>query len=362
MPQENELQIPVITTRDLREMLDVLAAMENPPALMVYGAPGIGKTSILLDFSDPQKYDLRVKHLSRMDATDWSGIPKQGENQKFTEFLPISIFKPAEAGKRIVLFFDELNTATPQVLNAALDVILEKKGEGENAKLPQNTIILAAGNLGEEDGTMVEKLSSAVKTRMIQVRMKAEPKQWVEWAKSKSLHPSVIRFIEQNPRYLLDLAGFREELDQIATPRGWERVSHLVTLLEKKNSALLAQMVKGTVGKKVGKQFLAFLQNPHQGEDNWKQKIGQAAAYYSGNVADKTDNILFALTEAVNDGLKNGYDGCYKQAEKYATYLRQYPIHKAESSLFSGLDLTDLENYLVQHDYADVFDMIRGAR
>ncbi len=241
MAQPKELQIPVINTRDLRAMLDVLAAMDNPPALMVYGAPGIGKTSILLDFADPQKYDLRVKHLSRMDATDWSGIPQQGENQNFTEFLPISLFRPAENGKRIVLFFDELNTATPQVLNAALDVILEKKGEGKNAKLPADTIILAAGNLGEEDGTMVENLSSAVKTRMIQVRMEQEKPLWVEWAKSKQLHPSVIRFIEQNDEsYLLDLSAFRAELDQIATPRGWERVSQLVTLLEKKNKALLA--------------------------------------------------------------------------------------------------------------------------
>lgn len=362
MAQDKELQIPIITTRDLRAMLDVLAQMDNPPALMVYGAPGIGKTSILLDFADPKKYDLRVKHLSRMDATDWSGIPKQGDNQKFTEFLPISIFKPAEAGKRIVLFFDELNTATPQVLNAALDVILEKKGEGENAKLPPDTIILAAGNLGEEDGTMVERLSSAVKTRMIQVRMQAAPEQWVSWAEQKGLHPSVIRFIRQNPRYLLDLSAFRAELDQMATPRGWERVAQLVTLLEKENKALLAQMVVGTVGKKAGNLFLSFLKNPQAGEDNWKQNITKAAAYYSGNVAEATDDNLRTLTELVNDGLEQGYDTCYKRAEEYAKYFSNNPVYKAESSLFSGLDLSKLEAYLQQHKYTDVLEMIRGAR
>ena len=360
MAQDKELQIPIITARDLRAMLDVLAAMDNPPALMVYGAPGIGKTSILADFANPQQYDLRVKHLSRIDATDWSGVPKQGTDQAFTEFLPISIFRPAEQGKRIVLFFDELNTATPQVLNAALDVILEKKCEG--AALPADTIILAAGNLGDEDGTMVEKLSSAVKTRMIQVRMKEEPNQWVEWAKAKTLHPSVIRFIEQNPRYLLDLSAFRAELDQMATPRGWERVSQLVYKLESKNKALLAQMVSGTVGKKAAGQFLNFLRNPHEGADNWKQALTKAEVYYTGNVADATDTNLLALSELVNDGLKQQYGGCFEHAKKYAEYLRAHPVYKGESSLFGGLDLTELETYLQQHNYTDVWEMIRGNR
>lgn len=362
MAQQKDLQIPLITTRDLRAMLDVLADMDNPPALMVYGAPGIGKTSILLDFADPKKYDLRVKHLSRMDATDWSGIPKQGDNQKFTEFLPISIFKPAEEGKRIVLFFDELNTATPQVLNAALDVILEKKGEGENAKLPPNTIILAAGNLGDEDGTMVERLSAAVKTRMIQVRMEENPAQWLEWAQAKSLHTSVIRFIEQNPSYLLDLSAFREELDQMATPRGWERVSQLVEKLETKNRALLAKMVIGTVGKKAGDQFLAFLKNPHEGEDNWKQAITRAAAYYSGNVATSGDKHLCTLTRLVNEGLKQRYNTCYERAKEYAEYFTNHPVYCAESSLFGGLELAALENYLKNNHYATVLQMLRGGR
>ena len=360
MTQEKDLQIPIITARDLRAMLDVLALMDNPPALMVYGAPGIGKTSILADFADPKKYDLRVKHLSRMDATDWSGVPKQGSDQKFTEFLPISLFRPTTEGKRIVLFFDELNTATPQVLNAALDVILEKKCEG--ATLPKETIILAAGNLGDEDGTMVEKLSAAVKTRMIQVRMKEEPNQWVEWAKAKQLHPSVIRFIEQNPRYLLDLSAFRAELDQMATPRGWERVSQLVGKLESKNKALLAQMVIGTVGKKAGEMFLKFLRNPHEGADNWKQALTEAEVYYTGNVADTSDDNLRALTRLVNDGLKQKYDGCFEHAEKYARYFGTHPVFMGERSLFSGLDLTELENYLQQHNCTDVWKMIRGDR
>ena len=170
-----ERNIPEITPTELLEMLEALDRMPNPPALMIYGPPGVGKTTILNEFVKRKGYESRVKHLSRMDTTDWSGIPREGAG--YTEFLPISLFKPPiNAGKKIVIFFDELNTAQSGVLNAALDVILEKKGDsdtlGNLAKLPDNTIILAAGNLGpEEDGTDTAELSMAVKTRLVQLRL-----------------------------------------------------------------------------------------------------------------------------------------------------------------------------------------------
>ncbi|MGC8729674.1 MAG: ATP-binding protein, partial [Elusimicrobiales bacterium] len=204
---KNKANLPKITPQELSNMLRILDNMDNPPALMVYGPPGIGKTSILKEFAESKNYELRVKHLSRMDTTDWSGIPKMDKDQKYSEFLPISLFKKSD--RKIVIFFDELNTAMPQVLNAALDVILEKKADSEtfskDAELPKNTIILAAGNLGpDEDGTYVEELSMAVKTRMIQAILETDLKQWVSWAKNKKIHRKIIGYMNSINK-LIDL-------------------------------------------------------------------------------------------------------------------------------------------------------------
>ena len=357
-------QIPQITPHDLQRILQVLDKMSNPPALMVYGAPGIGKTSILKDFADKHNYDLRVKHLSRMDATDWSGIPKQGADQQFTEFMPISIFRPLQRGKqKIVVFFDELNTAVPQVLNAALDIILEKKGEGEKAKFPPNTIILAAGNLGlEEDGTYVEPLSAAVKTRMIQVRMEQKPEQWIAWAKERHLHKSVIDFIRKHHDLLIDLQGFKDDADQVATPRGWERVSDLLPLLEDKQDPLLKKMILGVVGKKAGEMFYDFyLQQYNEaqpGRREWLQHITQAEAFYSKHTADYTYVNFQKLTQLLNEGIRCEYDGWKQKADAYISFMAGFEIEPAMRSAFATEDLTDLVNYLRQQGYANIAEKL----
>jgi MoxR-like ATPase len=223
--------IPKVTPNELKEILEFLDKLDNPPALMIFGVPGIGKTTIVKKFAEEKGYELRIKHLSRMDPTDWTGIPKNDPNDPYTSFRPISLFRPSKDNKRIVIFFDEINTALPQVLNSALDVILEKRGDvetyGREAILPENTLIISAGNLGpEEDGTYVEEFSSAVKTRLIQVVLEQNIHDWIDWAEKNQIHPFVINFLKNHSEYLVDIDGFKQNLQQIATPRGWERVSN----------------------------------------------------------------------------------------------------------------------------------------
>jgi Cdc6-like AAA superfamily ATPase len=59
---KNKANLPKITPQELSNMLRILDNMDNPPALMVYGPPGIGKTSILKEFAESKNYELRVKH------------------------------------------------------------------------------------------------------------------------------------------------------------------------------------------------------------------------------------------------------------------------------------------------------------
>src|SRR3989339_925965 len=280
--------LPVVTPDDLKQLLCLLEAMDNPPALMVYGPPGVGKTTILKEFAeDPTRdYEVRVKHLSRMDTTDWSGMPKQGPDQKYTEFMPISLFKKTTK-KRLVIFFDELNTAMPQVLNAALDVILEKKADSEtfstDADLGESTIILAAGNLGpEEDGTQVEELSMAVKTRMVQVRLETNLSQWLKWAKSKKINPKVISYMDAEDK-LIDYSSFRNGEKQAPTPRGWERMSDMLYALENKvkcldkkdKKRLVETLAIGTVGARRGGDFFRhYYEEGLTAEEEFYQALG----------------------------------------------------------------------------------------
>ncbi|MFQ3675674.1 MAG: MoxR family ATPase [Endomicrobiia bacterium] len=349
-------QLPAITPKELKEMLNVLDELKNPPALMVYGVPGIGKTTIIKDFANEKNFELRVKHLSRMDTTDWSGIPKQSNDSKYTEFLPIYLFKPpAEEGKKIIIFFDELNTATPQVLNAALDVILEKKGD-YGAELPANTIIVAAGNLGEEDGTYVESLSSAVKTRLIQVRLEQKDvNDWLDWAGKNSIHKKVTDFIRENGiNYLIDLTGFQNNDDQIATPRGWERVSDFLKIYESNNGFpeneelkknILKHFIIGTLGNRVGEKFYNTYISIKDSLKEWESKINEYSIIYKGNVADQTPENICEMLKYVNSGLSNNYSDATQEAQRFTKYLVA-KLNSLDRNTFSNLSGKNIDSFL----------------
>ncbi len=279
-------QIPKITPSELQQILEFLDTLANPPALMIYGVPGIGKTTIVKKFATDKNYDLRIKHLSRMDPTDWTGIPSADSD--YTNFKPIGLFRPApKENQKIVIFFDELNTALPQVLNSALDVILEKRGDtdtyGEKAKLPENTIIVAAGNLGpEHDGTYVEEFSSAVKTRLIQVKLETNFNEWKKWAEQNSIEQVVIKFLELNPEYLIDIEGLKENIDQVATPRGWKRVSDYIKKYEECGKIeTLEKLILGTIGVKIGEKFMKFFNSFAYSNEEIKRKLQKYLDYFN---------------------------------------------------------------------------------
>lgn len=376
-------QIPEVSPKELKEMLEVLDKMDNPPALMVYGPPGVGKTSILNDFAADKKYEPRVKHLSRMDTTDWSGIPKQDDKSEYTEFLPIGLFKqPSKGYSRIVLFFDEINTAQPAVLNAALDVILEKKADegtyGKGATLPKNTVILAAGNLGEEDGTFIEELSTAVKTRMIQVKLGQDVPQWLEWAESKGVHESVRSFIKDSGLdTLLDINALKESVKQAATPRGWERVSDYIKTIysgdvkpgDAKKEDTLANLVCGTVGKKQGNLFVRHLERflgmaeGVTGIEDWNMSKAKVEAMFGMTLKDaKSSNINTAVT-IVEYGLENKMPGGEELAKNFITevleFLRkQNMLNPAELTALNNAKIVKLKEVIKEAGLKDLLKVI----
>lgn len=194
----------------------------------VWGKPGIGKSQAVKQIADSMGVDFIDLRLSQLESSDLRGIPvpdtQAGVSKWFPpEFLP---FKntPAFEGTAGILLLDELNRARNDVLQAAFQLVLDRKVG--MCELLDSWYIVAAGNLGEEDKTDVVELDSALKNRFIHFYVDVELKAWEEWASDAGVHSDVITFLHNKPKYLYYVANQEDNI--FVTPRSWEKFSDIL--------------------------------------------------------------------------------------------------------------------------------------
>ncbi len=107
-----------------------------------------------------------------------------------------------------VLFFDELTAASP-FLQPTVYGILQERRVGQH-KIPDNTIIVAAGNT-VDDGAVAYEMGTAIADRLVHMLVEADAKDWIKnFAIPNDLHASVTAFVETRPRLLRDHPGSHE--------------------------------------------------------------------------------------------------------------------------------------------------------
>ena len=251
------MQNITIAPSQLSGLLDIVNAANKgkPPerqrVLFIASAPGIGKSSIIRDWSIKQKrkfHDIRLAYAAPTDVRGFPMINSDG----LMSFAPSAEY-PSDAGG--VLFLDEFTCAARQTQLAALQLILDKSVG--DYKVPDDTLIVLAGNRSV-DRAHVERLSSAVVNRIIQVTLAPSVDGWIDWAAGAGVDPRIIAFIKFRPDLLNDFDAAKwDGASAFATPRSWEAVSDL--LPETSNNDLRAALIHGTVGGGAGTEFNAFL-------------------------------------------------------------------------------------------------------
>jgi hypothetical protein len=160
--------------------------------------------------------DLR---LSQIQASDLRGLPFPNRETKQTvwftpEFLP-------KGEQPTILLLDEFNRMPDDVKQAAFQLILDRQ-VGEY-KVPNNVFIIGCCNMGEEDGTMVNDLDTAMKNRFMHIRLVADVEDWIQGY--PNVDNRIQRFLSKNNTLLLDMT----KIDQpFPTPRSWDMLSKLI--------------------------------------------------------------------------------------------------------------------------------------
>ena len=240
----------------LRMQLKTLA--EHPelahvlPPLMVWGAPGLGKSSIIRSIAEELGIKFIDVRLAQREPVDVRGLPVPDRENKKVDWM-VSGEWPRDG--RGILLFDELTAADRSLQVAAYELILDRR-LGDLYKVPDGWYICAAGNR-VEDAAVSTTMSSALANRFMHVELGEDVDAWAHWANQHNIHPSVTGFLRFRPECL-----FRQNDENLErgwpTPRAWERVSIMMNIVPADDEELLRKLVYGLVGNRAGMEFIEF--------------------------------------------------------------------------------------------------------
>jgi len=236
------------------EVIDTLSHLiDSKLPVFIWGAPGIGKSSIVKEIAKDKDLEFLDLRLSLLDPTDMKGIPFFDSENKQGVWAPPS-FLPSDKDSRGILFLDEINSAPPAVQASAYQLVLDRRvGEYE---LPKGWSIVAAGNR-ESDRGVVYRMPPPLANRFVHLEMDIDVDDWKKWAYRNDISESLIAYISYEPEALFN---FDKDNTQkaFATPRSWSFVDTI--LKSSLPQDLLLDTISGAVGKERAVSFLSFKQ------------------------------------------------------------------------------------------------------
>lgn len=163
---------------------------------------------------------------------------------------------------KAIIFLDELSAAVPEVQNAALQLVLDKRvGEYD---VPPFTPLIAAGNR-ESDQAFVSPMSMPLCNRFMHLRLIHSLEDWMDWAVIHRIDPSILGYLQWKKHSL-----FQFEPDSITegdcgfpTPRSWAKLSGQMKGMDVLPESVQAAIVTGYIGRSVGQQFLEHRKVSH---------------------------------------------------------------------------------------------------
>lgn len=278
-----------ISTLSEREQSYFRMMWSKSGVLYITAKPGVAKSAIARSIAEKMNFRYLDIRLSMSDESDFK-YPyledmKSGDD-KLVKVSGYAVPRWAfESNKQPTLIhFEELNRAPQFVRNAALQILLEREiGE---FKFNDNVIMMASGNLGDEDGTDVEEFDAALNNRLIHVKHTLSLKEWIDGFAKKNVHSMVVSYIQSHPE---NLYKTQEGASAYATPRSWTFLSDFIV----SNFGMDAHP----------REFLPMLR--------------EVAASYIGNSAMKFLQYCEDMLNVNIHDVLNNYDKVAKDLKKY---------------------------------------------
>ena len=179
-------QTRTVSPQEAKTAITHCLALKRP--VMVWGAPGIGKSDIVKQIGTDAKREVIDIRLPLWEPTDIKGIPFFNSKSNTMEWAPPAEL-PSDPKSKAILFLDELNSAPPSVQAAAYQLILNRRVG--TYKLPEGVSIVAAGNR-ETDKGVTYRMPAPLANRFVHLEMRVDFEDWSMWATENHIDPQVV--------------------------------------------------------------------------------------------------------------------------------------------------------------------------
>jgi hypothetical protein len=244
-----------LTITSVQARKAVLKAFQAKRPVFLWGPPGIGKSEVVQEISDELGGFVIDLRMAQMEPTDIRGIPYFNKDiNKMDWAAPVDL-PDEEFAKQypvVVLFLDEMNSAPPAVQAAGYQLILNRRVG--KYKLPDNVVIVAAGNRDSDKG-VTYRMPMPLANRFLHLEMRPDFTAWQNWAVDKGIHKDVVGYLSFAKQDLYEFDS-KSSSRAFATPRSWVFVSDLLKD-EDVDTDTLFNLVAGAVGEGLAVKFMA---------------------------------------------------------------------------------------------------------
>ncbi len=261
------------------EALGVAVAAGVP--VLLWGAPGTGKTSVIRALADAAGLPCETVIASIREPSDFAGLPivdRDGAAGPQVSFAPPAWARALAAAGSGLAFFDEISTAPPAVQAALLRVVLERTVG--DLVLPESVSIVAAANPPDQAADGWE-LSPPLANRFCHLdwevdaatvaagfaggwpipTLAAVPGRWAD--RLAVARAWVAGFLTVRPMLALAVPDDASAAGRAwPSPRSWEMAARLqcAALAAGADELVVSLLVRGCVGPGAGVEFLTWLQ------------------------------------------------------------------------------------------------------
>jgi hypothetical protein len=208
---------------------------------MIWGPPGIGKSSIVAQTAQAHDLEMIDLRLSQLAPTDLRGLPVADHDERVSRWYPPEFLPRTGRG---ILFLDEVNLAPPAIQGIAQQLILDRR-VGSYA-VPGDWFIWAAGNR-KEDRAAVFDMPAPLANRFIHLVVEPDFESFKAYALGHDIHEHLLAFLSFRP---VLLHKFDPQQPAWPSPRSWLMANMLYR----------AQLdIASVVGQGASAEFDAFI-------------------------------------------------------------------------------------------------------